>query len=194
MSEHEGHPLALVTRRATPVDAARVHALLAAAGDALAARGFTNWIPAYPLANVERDVVERAVYLVEHRGGAAPVAAPVVVGTFMLGPRPHRPYTGMSWAAADEPAQYLNRMAIAPAWHGHGIGSWCLAEMVRLAREAGAGAVRCDVYEPNLRTRAFYERGGFVARGTRSYGGRTFVCYERVLDATNERPFVTEAS
>ena len=178
MSDPRGHPPALATRRATPADAAQVHALLAAAGDALAAEGFTNWIPPYPLENVVRDVVERAVYLVETR---VPGVSPEVVGTFMLGPRPHRPYAAMTWAAPDEPAQYLNRMAIAPAWHGRGVGSWCLAEMVRLAREAGAGALRCDVYEPNLRTRSFYERDGFVARGTREYGGRTFVCYERVV-------------
>ena len=178
MSDHREPASALATRRATPADAARVHALLAAAGDALAAEGFTNWVPPYPLDNVARDVVERAVYLVEAR---PPGGSPAVVGTFMLGPRPHRPYEGMRWAAPDEPALYLNRMAVAPAWHSRGIGSWCLAEMARLAREAGAGAIRCDVYEPNPRTRAFYERGGFVARGTREYGGRTFVCYERVM-------------
>lgn len=170
---------ALATRRATPRDAARVHALLAEAGDALAAQGFTNWIPAYPLEYVRRDVVERAVYLVESRPPGAPAAA---VGTFMLGPQPHRPYEAtMGWAEPDAPAQYLNRMAIAPSLHGRGLGSWCLAEAARLARAAGARALRCDVYQPNARTRAFYERGGFVERGTRSYGGRTFTCYELIL-------------
>ena len=175
--------LTLATRRATPRDAARVHALLAEAGDALAAQGFTNWIPAYPLEYVRRDVVERAVYLVEARAPESrPAGAPAAaVGTFMLGAHPHRPYEAMPWAEPDAPAQYLNRMAIAPGWHGRGVGSWCLGEAARLARAAGARALRCDVYQPNARTRAFYERGGFAARGTRSYGGRTFVCYELVL-------------
>ena len=179
MSAHEELPPALATRRATPADAATVHALLAAAGDALAAQGFTNWIPAYPLTKVEADIVERAVYLVEATDAHGVVTD---IGTFMLGPRPHRLYAGIAWAVPDEPAQYINRMAIAPEWHGRGLGSWCLREMTRLARKAGARALRCDVYEPNLRTRAFYERGGFVARGTRAYTGRTFVCYELVLD------------
>ena len=172
-------PPPLATRRATPRDAVRVHALLAAAGDALAAHGFTNWIPAYPLEYVRRDIVERAVYVVESRTPGA--TGTTAVGVFMLGAQPHRPYEAMPWAEPDAPAQYLNRMAIAPAWHGRGIGSWCLGEAARLARAAGARALRCDVYEPNARTRAFYERGGFVARGTRSYGGRTFVSYELVL-------------
>jgi GNAT superfamily N-acetyltransferase len=171
-------PTTLALRLATPADALRVHALLAAAGDALAAEGFTNWIPAYPWENVERDVVERAVYLVS---ASAEGMGTTDVGTFMLGPEPHRPYDAMAWAEPEAPAFYLNRMAIAPAWHGRGLGSWCLAEIARLAREVGARAVRCDVYEPNMRTRAFYERAGFVARGTREYGGRTFVCYELVL-------------
>ena len=171
------------THLATPADAPIVHGILAEAGDALAADGFTNWIPAYPLENVERDGVERAVYLVAMtEEGATAGSVGIWVGTFMLGPEPHRPYESMAWAEPDAPAFYLNRMAIVPAWHGRGVGSWCLAEMSRLAREAGARALRCDVYEPNLRTRAFYERGGFVARGTRSYGGRTFVCYELMLD------------
>ena len=179
---------ALATRRATPRDAARVHTVLAEAGDALAAQGFTNWIPAYPLVNVRRDIVERAVYVVEARvpearGARAPdTGVPAAtVGVFMLGPQPHRPYEAMAWAEPDASAQYLNRMAIAPAWHGRGIGSWCLDEAVRLARATGARALRCDVYEPNARVRAFYERAGFVARGTRTHGGRTFVCYERAL-------------
>lgn len=173
---------ALATHLATPDDAPTVHGILAEAGNALAAEGFTNWIPPYPLENVARDVVERAVYLVAMaEEGATAGSAGTWVGTFMLGPEPHRPYVAMAWAEPDAPALYLNRMAIAPAWHGHGVGSWCLAEIARLARRAGARAVRCDVFEPNVRTRAFYERAGFVARGTRSHGGRTFVCYELVL-------------
>ena len=178
MSVSRPVPTTLAVHLATPADAPRVHAILAAAGDALAAEGFTNWIPAYPLENVERDVVERAVYLVTASAEGLPTAD---VGTFMLGPEPHRPYKAMAWAAPDAPAFYLNRMAIAPAWHGRGLGSWCLAEIARLARGAGARAVRCDVYEPNARTRAFYERAGFVARGTRSHSERTFVCYELVV-------------
>src|SRR4051812_5282880 len=103
-------PTTLAVQLATPADAPRVHALLAAAGDALAADGFTNWIPAYPTENVERDVVERAVYLVT---ASAPGVAPMDVGTFMLGPAPHRPYEAMPWAEPDAPALYLNRMAVA---------------------------------------------------------------------------------
>ena len=179
MSHSGPVPTTLGVHLASPADARRVHALLAAAGEALAAEGFTNWIPAYPLERVEQDVVERAVYLVTASAAGVPTTD---IGTFMLGPEPHRPYEPvMPWAEPGAPALYLNRMAIAPAWHARGLGSWCLAEIARLARESGARAVRCDVYEPNARTRAFYERGGFAARGTRSYGGRTFVCYELVL-------------
>src|SRR5689334_20951251 len=131
-------PTTLAIHLATPADAPTVHAILAAAGDALAAEGFTNWIPPYPLENVARDVVERAVYLV--RATAAGLA-PAEVATFMLGPEPHRPYEGMAWAEPDAPALYLNRLAVAPAWHGQGLGSWCLAEIARLTRDAGARAV-----------------------------------------------------
>jgi ribosomal protein S18 acetylase RimI-like enzyme len=165
-------PLAL--RRAGPIDVAVVHALLAAAGEALRARGFGNWTPPYPAERIAVDVVTRDVWLAE-TGDGEPVA------TFMLGAEPHRAYAAMAWARPDAPARYVNRVAVHPAHEGRGIGGWCLAEAARLAREGGAAALRCDVLRENARLCRFYERNGFVARGTREHSGWTFTCYEREL-------------
>jgi ribosomal protein S18 acetylase RimI-like enzyme len=171
-------PPVLTLRRAGAADVDTLHELMAAAAHHLAAQGFANWLPPYPRARIAADVVERAVYVVEAASGDA--ATPVA--TFMLGAAPHRPYDAMAWAGPDAPAQYLNRLAVHPAWQGRGVGAWCLAQMQRLAREAGATALRCDVLRANARLCRLYERHGFVARATRDHSGWTFTCYERVLD------------
>lgn len=162
-------------RRAVRADAPAVQALLAAAGEALARQGFANWLPPYPLERLARDVDERDVYVV-HSADAE------VAATFTLAPTAARPYQPAPWPDADLPAQYLNRLAVAPALQGRGLGSWCLREIERLARAAGARAIRCDVLAANAVLRRFYERHGYVARGKRSHSGWTFACYERLLD------------
>lgn len=153
-------------------DAETVHALLAAAGSHLAAQGFRNWEPPYPLERIRHDVVTREVYLVKRDG--------VAVATFMLGPEPHRPYDPSPWEAG-VPALYLNRIAVAPEAQGHGLGAWCLREIATIAGARGARAVRCDVLTANERLRRLYERHGYVARGARSHSGWAFTCYEMRL-------------
>jgi ribosomal protein S18 acetylase RimI-like enzyme len=86
------------------------------------------------------------------------------------------------WADVDAPAAYLNRLAVAPALQGHGIGAACLDAVATRARGLGARAVRCDVLAANAPLRRFYERYGYRLRGTRSHSGWTFACYERTLD------------
>jgi ribosomal protein S18 acetylase RimI-like enzyme len=152
-----------------------VHALLAAAGRALAEQGYGNWDPPYPLERVERDIVEREVWLVRRDG--APIA------TYTLATSAVRPYAPAPWTDVDAHAVYLNRLAVAPALQGQGIGAECLEAVATRARLLGARAVRCDVLAANAPLRDFYERHGYRLRGTRSPSGWAFACYERVLDA-----------
>jgi GNAT superfamily N-acetyltransferase len=166
-------------RRATLADAPALHALLAAAGEALARQGFANWLPPYPLARLTSDVAARDVYVVypvHEREAPAPLA------TFTLGRDPVRPYDPAPWPRPDAPALYLNRLAVDPARQGRGVGAWCLARIDALARDAGVVALRADVLAANTALCAFYERHGWVARGDRTHSGWTFTCYERSLD------------
>jgi ribosomal protein S18 acetylase RimI-like enzyme len=164
-----------VAIRATPADAREVHALLAAAGRALADQGYRNWDPPYPIERVERDVVEREVWLVRRDG--APIA------TYTLATSAARAYAPAPWADVEAPAAYLNRLAVAPTVQGQGIGAWCLDAIAARARALGARAVRCDVLAANAPLRRFYERHGYRLRGERSHSGWAFACYERLLDA-----------
>jgi GNAT superfamily N-acetyltransferase len=167
-------PRALALRRATPEDVDAVHALLAAAGEHLARRGWTNWLPPYARDRLAADVVEREMWMAHDDEGA-------LVATFTLAPSPPIPYEPPPWPEPALPARYLNRLAVDPAQHGRGLGAWCLGEIDRIARESGAAAVRCDVLAANASLCAFYERHGYVRHGERSRRGWTFACCEGVL-------------
>lgn len=164
---------ALVVVRAGEAEVETVARLLGDAGRHLATQGFDNWMPPYPVERVRADVAEREVYVVMRARGGAPVA------TYMLSPRPTHAYEPAPWPDPAGPAVYLNRLAVAPAAQGGGVGAWCLTSIDARARASGAGAVRCDVLASNAATRRFYERHGYVAHGERTHSGWTFACYER---------------
>jgi ribosomal protein S18 acetylase RimI-like enzyme len=69
---------------------------------------------------------------------------------------------------------FLARVALLPAWQGHGIGSRVVADVVRRARGAGL-PTRLHVLRANGRARALYERLGF-----REYGGDEHRHYMRI--------------
>ena len=165
---------AFLLRRAAADDVPALHALLVAAGRHLAAQGFTNWDPPYPIERLAADVARRVVHGAWDGGEA--------VATFTLAPVPPRPYEPhIRWLDPDAPAQYLNRLAIHPSRQRAGLGRWCLAAIDAMARDEGAVAVRCDVLFANRGVRDFYERHGYEFRGERAHGGRMFASYERVL-------------
>ena len=157
---------------AAPEELDDVHELLGAAGAALAARGFPNWLPEYARDRVQADIDQRVAWAVRDTHDA-------LVATFMLRAEPVRPYVDIEWGDAQAVARYLNRLAVDPARQGQGIGRWCLAFIAQACRASGATAVRCDVLSANVPLRRFYERNGFVARGERYHSGWHFVVYER---------------
>lgn len=163
----------LLTRRAIDRDAEAVHALLVAAGEELARQGYLNWTPPFSPDRVRADIRDREIYVV-HDGAA-------LVATYMLGGVPPRPYSPEPWPTPSLTALYLNRLAVDPRRQREGVGGWCLRDVEHRARSAGALAIRCDVLEANRRLRAFYERHGYIKRGSRSHSGFQFTSYELLL-------------
>lgn len=162
-----------IVRPATPADAPTIHALLAAAGRALAAQGFHNWATPYPLERIDADIRTRTVILARRDD------RPVAVWT--LGSAPFHAYDPAPWPDPSLPATYLNRLAVDPALQGRGMGAWCLAEIDRWAAEAGVRAIRCDVLAANGRLMEFYRRHGYRQAGARTHSGWDFACLERLL-------------
>jgi GNAT superfamily N-acetyltransferase len=163
---------------AAPDDIDAVHALLSAAGDRLATRGFPNWLPAYPRERVAENVSDRIVWIVRDASDDA------VVATYTLRPLSVHPYKDVEWADASAVARYLNRLAVHPAHQGRGVGRWCLQRVAEQCATDGATAVRCDVLQANVPLRRFYERNGYALRGDRFHSGWRFAVYERVIAAT----------
>ena len=163
----------MTVRRADGRDAQAIFDLLAAAGRALAEEGFHNWATPYSVDRIRADIITREVYVVEQNTA--------LVATYTVGPTAVHPYVPPPWSQPAARAAYLNRMAVAPALQGRGLGSLCLADLARRVEQAGGGAIRCDVLAANRRLHAFYERHEFVRCGTRTHSGWRFVCYERIV-------------
>lgn len=166
---------ALHATLATAGDIDAVHALLSAAGDRLAARGYPNWLPAYPRQRVAENISDGITYAVQGAGA--------IVAVYTLRPLPVHPYNEIDWADPTAMARYLNRLAVHPAHQGRGVGRWCLQHVAAQCQADGVTAVRCDVLQANIPLRRFYERSGYHDRGSRFHSGLHFSVYEQVLTA-----------
>lgn len=59
----------------------------------------------------------------------------------------------------------FQKLATAPEFSGSGIGSYCLAEIERLAKECGCAEVVCEVYDKSEHAKNFYINRGYTACG-----------------------------
>ena len=59
----------------------------------------------------------------------------------------------------------FRKLATSPAFSGEGIGSYCLTEIERLARENGCREVVCEVYDKSEHAKRFYEHRGYTIYG-----------------------------
>ncbi|HEY2744616.1 MAG TPA: GNAT family N-acetyltransferase [Polyangia bacterium] len=144
------------TRRIAAAEVDIAHAILADCGRALAAAGYHNWDPPYPLERMRAEATSRQIYIVTD--GGAPIATYTITTTM---PHPYPP----AIFAPDVPALYLNRLAVIPArWRG-GLGRICMDDVEARARAAGCRAVRFDAFRDNHGILDFYRRLGYVDRG-----------------------------
>ena len=65
-----------------------------------------------------------------------------------------------------ENALLFQKLATHPAFAGKGIGSFCLSEMERIARERGCLEIICEVYDQSRHAIRFYEHKGYTVYGT----------------------------
>ena len=157
--------------RLGPIDVEVAHALVASCGRALRDRlGLSHWDPPYARERMIEEATTREVWLVSD--GATPVA------TFTLGADPIAPYPDSVFDPA-VPAIYLNRLAVAPARWGNGIGTFCLREVEGRARAVGARAVRFDAASAHHRLCSFYQRLGYADRGPARVGTTDVRCFEK---------------
>jgi len=84
------------------------------------------------------------------------------VGAFLIARLRNRPVGCGALKFQDDGSAYLKRMWIAPAARGIGLGRRLLHELERVAREAGASAVRLETNRALTEAIALYRREGYV--------------------------------
>ena len=60
----------------------------------------------------------------------------------------------------------FRKLATSPEFAGRGIGTLCLDEIERLAKESGAKEIICEVYDKSEHAVTFYKKKGFFEYGT----------------------------
>ncbi|PKH79383.1 GNAT family N-acetyltransferase [Pseudomonas sp. Choline-02u-1] len=59
----------------------------------------------------------------------------------------------------DARALYIRELQIAQAWHGRGAGSWCIDQVIEMARQARRPALRLTVFENNPAQELYARKG-----------------------------------
>jgi GNAT superfamily N-acetyltransferase len=159
--------------RALAVDETELaHAIVAACGRALAARGFRNWDPPPALERMRADAARGELFLVEDE---------LPVATYTVNANAPKPWPPALFDPS-VPALYVNRLAVVPSRWGGGLGAACMRDIEALARARGIAVVRLDVFRENPLVRRFYERLGYARRGDWDGGDVPLTCFEKELE------------
>lgn len=149
--------MTLKIKKAETTDSATIYKILSLCGEHLATNlGLTHWFPPYPKEFIEKNILERDVYLVYENEE--------IIGTFTLGITPVANYDLTRWQNPSSKAMYLNRLAILPSLQGNGLGNWCMEQIEAIACQNGCKALRFDaINHPKLLT--FYKKLGYQDLG-----------------------------
>lgn len=62
-------------------------------------------------------------------------------------------------------ALLFQKLATSPSFSSSGIGSYCMLQIERLAKESGCAEVICEVYDKSEHAKSFYEHRGYAVCG-----------------------------
>ena len=139
-------------RCAEPADLPQLNEVYQAVIRHMEQRGLHIWDEVYPCCCLPQDIAAERLFLL--RDGAE------VAGVFALC-ADCQEVAGMQWADPSGKALYLERLAVAPAYLGRGLGGQLLQEAAGLARAAQACALRLFVVDANEPAIRLYQKNGF---------------------------------
>jgi GNAT superfamily N-acetyltransferase len=164
-------PLKLVLARAD--DIAELVALRTRVSQNLAKRFGEGFWAGRPTESGERFLMRIGrVYIVRHRGKLS--------ATLALSTRKPWSIDVKHFRASAKPL-YLRAMAIEPALQGKGVGRRCIAEVRRIAAEAGRDVIRLDAFDCTAGAGEFYRKCGFIETARVVYKGVPLIDFEMVL-------------
>jgi len=155
-------------------DAEAVAALRNAVSDDLTFQHGKGWWTSHSTtAGVLFDRKNAQLYLALHRDE---VVASVVLGT-------KKPWAiDLKYFSKVPRPLYLTAMVVGPERQRQGLGRACLAEVMRLARRAKAGAIFLDTFDhPAAGAGPFYAKCGFRECGRATARGASLVYYELLV-------------
>lgn len=175
----------LACRRIQANEIEAAHEILKLCGQDMKMRlGLGHWDPPYPLALWRKSVEECEVFVVLNDGQ--------LIATFTPGteaPAYYRTIPGAwdAWDPAGEPAIYVSRLAVLPAFQRQGVGTWCMYEVELAARRKGCKSVRLDAYDQHRELVEWYQHLGYQGRGvfsfhTKVHGETGMICLEKRLE------------
>lgn len=148
----------LAVRLAHADESAALESIIRACGRDMEARwSLRHWAGPYPFDLVRQDARAGRLYAVERDGR--------VIGTFSVNLVPDDYIDLTMYREPEAPAAYLHRLAVLPVHQGGGVGSWCVTQVERIAREHGARYLRLETYAPNVAATRLYLRLGYEHRG-----------------------------
>lgn len=165
----------LTFRQAEAADATAVAALRVLAARDLTARfGRGHWSGEATERGVLNDLRTSQVWLAF--AGRSPAA------TFRLSTR--KPWAiDVSYFSPCRRPLYLTDMAVRPDLQRHAVGRKCVAEMIAIARDWPADAIRLDAYDAPAGAGDFYAKAGFTEVGRVTYRSTPLVYFEMMLTA-----------
>ncbi|HQY06694.1 MAG TPA: GNAT family N-acetyltransferase [Lacunisphaera sp.] len=159
---------------ATPEDAEAIAALRNAVSDDLTFKhGKGPWTAHSTTAGVIFDLRNAKLFVVLQRGEA--------VASLILDSKKPWAIELNNFPKAKCPL-YLTAMVVAPEHQRQGLGRACLAEAVKIARRAKAGAIFLDAFDhPAAGAGAFYAKCGCRETGRATYREIPLIYYERAI-------------
>ncbi len=122
---------------------------------------YPKWVyKVYPSKEfVEEKTKDGTLYICIDRGQ--------IVGAFVLNDDPEGDYYKGDWTADLVDGEYLviHSFAIAPEFHGQGIGGKLIDFCINEAKQRGYAAIRLDAVPDNIPAKKLYEKNGFVYLG-----------------------------
>lgn len=152
-----------------------IHTIVYRCGqDMYAKNGLTHWRKGYPKENIEKDIVEKEVYLVSKEDE--------YIGCFMLTTNPSSFFTDVN----KNQYIYISKVAIDPKAARQGIGSLSMDFCEEIVKEKKLKGIRLDVYNKSEKAIKFYEKLGFIRGEIKPTRNFEVICMEKVVEGADK--------
>ena len=136
--------------------------------------GIFQWDETYPSEEIiTEDVAKSQLHLCICDGKIA--------AAFALNTEIEEDYKNASWENPDANFIAMHRLCVSPDFHRRGIGSACMTEIERFAKENGYESIWLDTFSGNHKALALYDKLGFKRVGEMFWSRGRFINFEKVL-------------